>query len=314
VKPLAGKVAIVTGAGRGLGEATARLLAEQGASVVVNDLGVALDGAADQSSPAEQVAKDIVATGGTAVADGTNITDFDAVGDLVARTVETHGRLDIVVNVAGIVRDRMIFNMSKDEWDAVIDVHLNGQFNTTRHAASYWRSMKNAGAHYRLINFTSGSGLHGSVGQPNYSAAKMGIVGLTFSTAHALAKYGVTVNAVAPAALTRMTAATPTDKRSTAWEEDEQWQPHNVVPIVGYLASERSAWCTGRVISARGYDVAMYSNPEPVTILRAPQGGWDADALADAVETEFAPYVAANPLRDPVEMAKIVGDVRTIQY
>ncbi len=314
MKPLAGKVAIVTGAGRGLGEATARLLADQGASVVVNDLGVALDGAADQSSPAEQVAKDIVAAGGTAVADGTNITDFDAVGDLVARTVETHGSLDIVVNVAGIVRDRMIFNMSKDEWDDVIDVHLNGQFNTTRHAASYWRSMKNPEAHYRLINFTSGSGLHGSVGQPNYSAAKMGIVGLTFSTAHALAKYGVTVNAVAPAALTRMTAATPTDKRSTAWEDDEQWQPHNVVPIVGYLASERSAWCTGRVISARGFDVAMYSNPEPVTILRAPKGGWDGDTLADAVEAEFAPYVAENPLRDPVEMAKIVASVRTVQY
>jgi NAD(P)-dependent dehydrogenase (short-subunit alcohol dehydrogenase family) len=274
-----------------------------GRVAIVTGAGVSLSGGSTGDSPARTVTDAILAAGGIAEADERDITDFAAVGELVESTVARHGKLDIVVNVAGILRDRMIFNMSEQEWDQVMQVHLKGHFNLTRHASAYWRQAKNPNAHHRLINFTSGSGLHGAPGQPNYAAAKMGIIGLTFSSANALARYGVTVNAIAPAALTRMTANTPSERRSTQWEEDEQWLPENVVPIVAYLAGEQSDWCTGRVISTRGYEVALYSNPQPVRTLRAPKGGWDLELLGKAVEAEFRPLVEEHPLRGPVEQA-----------
>ncbi|MGH3274674.1 MAG: SDR family NAD(P)-dependent oxidoreductase, partial [Streptosporangiaceae bacterium] len=177
------RVAIVTGSGRGIGRSVALLLAAQGASVIVNDLGAALDGSGDDASLAQQVADEIKAAGGTAAASTADIADHAAAEDLVKTAIGEFGRLDVLVNVAGILRDRMIFNMTAQEWDDVIRVHLRGTFNTTKFAAAHWRGLRDPEANNRIINFTSVSGLHGAPGQPNYAAAKMGIVGLTYSAA-----------------------------------------------------------------------------------------------------------------------------------
>ena len=206
---LDGRVAIVTGAGRGIGRSVAMLLASEGASVVVNDLGASVDGSGQDTGPAHDVVAEIAEAGGKAIANGADISDFAAAENLVESAIEQFGRLDVLVNVAGILRDRMVFNMTEQEWDDVIRVHLKGTFNTTRFASAHWRSLREETAQNRIINFTSVSGLHGAPGQPNYAAAKMGIVGLTYSSAHALAKYGVTVNAVSPGAATRMTVFDP---------------------------------------------------------------------------------------------------------
>src|SRR5512146_496069 len=271
---LDGRVAIVTGARRGIGASVARLLAREGAPVVVNDLGVAMDGSGKDSGPAQQVVAEITEAGGKAVASGADITDFAAAEGLIQTAIDQFGRLDVLVNVAGILRDRMIFNMTEQEWDDVIRVHLKGTFNTTRFASAYWRSLRDETAQNRIINFTSVSGLHGAPGQPNYAAAKMGIVGLTYSTANALAKYGVTVNAISPGAMTRMTASVPAERRRRARPGEDEWSPDNVAPIVAYLASERSGWITGRIIHSSGYEVSLYSNPEPVSRLIG-TGPWD---------------------------------------
>ena len=286
---LDGRVAIVTGAGRGIGRSVARLLASEGASVVVNDLGSAVDGSGHDSGPAHDVVADIAEAGGKAVANGADISVFAAAENLVQTAIEEFGRLDILVNVAGILRDRMVFNMTEQEWDDVIRVHLKGTFNTTRFASAHWRSLRDESAQNRIINFTSVSGLHGAPGQPNYAAAKMGIVGLTWSSARALGKYGVTVNAISPGAATRMTDSVPTDRRRTRPEVDE-WSPDNVAPIVAYLASERSGWITGRIIHSSGYEVSLYSNPEPVVRIVG-TGPWQPDALAEQVERSFGPLL-----------------------
>ena len=286
---LDGRVAIVTGAGRGIGRSVARLLASEGASVVVNDLGSAVDGSGDDSGPAHDVVAEIAEAGGKAVANGADISVFAAAENLVQTAIEEFGRLDILVNVAGILRDRMVFNMTEQEWDDVIRVHLKGTFNTTRFASAHWRSLRDESAQNRIINFTSVSGLHGAPGQPNYAAAKMGIVGLTWSSARALGKYGVTVNAISPGAATRMTDSVPTDRRRTRPEVDE-WSPDNVAPIVAYLASERSGWITGRIIHSSGYEVSLYSNPEPVVRIVG-TGPWQPDALAEQVEHSFGPLL-----------------------
>ena len=286
---LDGRVAIVTGAGRGIGWSAARLLASEGASVVVNDLGSAVDGSGHDSGPAHDVVAEIAEAGGKAVANGADISVFAAAENLVQTAIEEFGRLDILVNVAGILRDRMVFNMTEQEWDDVIRVHLKGTFNTTRFASAHWRSLRDESAQNRIINFTSVSGLHGAPGQPNYAAAKMGIVGLTWSSARALGKYGVTVNAISPGAATRMTDSVPTDRRRTRPEVDE-WSPDNVAPIVAYLASERSGWITGRIIHSSGYEVSLYSNPEPVVRIVG-TGPWQPDALAEQVERSFGPLL-----------------------
>ena len=284
---LDGRVAIVTGAGRGIGRSVAALLARQGASVVVNDVGAALDGSGSDAGPAQQVVDEIGAAGGHAVASDADISDHGAAADLVGTAISAFGRLDVLVNVAGILRDRMVFNMTEQEWDDVIRVHLKGTFNTTKFAAAHWRSLREPSAQNRIINFTSVSGLHGAPGQPNYAAAKMGIVGLTYSSARSLAGYGITVNAISPGAATRMTDSVPAERRRARAQE---WSPDNVAPVVGYLASERSGWITGRVLHASGYEVALYSNPEPLIRLIG-TGPWDPDDLADQVERSFGPLL-----------------------
>jgi NAD(P)-dependent dehydrogenase (short-subunit alcohol dehydrogenase family) len=291
---LDGRVAIVTGAGRGIGRSVAKLLASEGASVVVNDLGAQMDGSGQDAGPAQQVVAEIAEAGGKAVVNGADISDFDAAEGLVKGAIDQFGRLDVLVNVAGILRDRMVFNMTETEWDDVIRVHLKGTFNTTRFASAHWRSLRDETAQNRIINFTSVSGLHGAPGQPNYAAAKMGIVGLTYSSAHSLAKYGVTVNAISPGAATRMTESVPTDRRRARSAAADERSPDNVAPIVAYLASERSGWITGRVIHSMGYEVSLYNNPEPVSRIIG-TGPWDdPDALAYQVERAFGPILGRD--------------------
>jgi len=289
---LDGRVAIVTGAGRGIGRSVAVLLASQGASVVVNDLGAALDGSGADAGPAGQVVEEITAEGGKAIANGADVSDHAAAEALIGAAIEQFGRLDVLVNVAGILRDRMVFNMTEQEWDDVIRVHLRGTFNTTKFAAAHWRSIRDPEAQNRIINFTSVSGLHGAPGQPNYAAAKMGIVGLTYSCANALRAYGVTTNAISPGAATRMTESVPTDRRRPRASADE-WSPDNVAPVVAYLASEHSGWINGRIVHSSGYEIALYSNPEPeIRIIGT--GPWDADSLASQVERSFGPKLGRN--------------------
>jgi NAD(P)-dependent dehydrogenase (short-subunit alcohol dehydrogenase family) len=287
---LDGRVAIVTGAGRGIGRSVALLLARQGASVVVNDLGAALDGSGRDTGPAQQVVAEIAAEGGKAVANAADVSDHGAAEALIGAAIEEFGRLDVLVNVAGILRDRMVFSMSEQEWDDVIRVHLKGTFSTTKFAAAHWRSLRDESAQNRIINFTSVSGLHGAAGQPNYAAAKMGIVGFTYSCANALTKYGVTANVVSPGAATRMTESVPAERRRAGTASDAERSPDNIAPVVAYLASAESGWINGRIVSARGYEIALYNNPEPVARIIG-TGPWDLDALAEQVERSFGPLL-----------------------
>src|ERR1700722_2901824 len=238
-------VAIVTGSGRGIGRSVALLLARQGAAVVVNDLGASLDGSGNDTGPAGDVVKEITASGGRATANGADISDHDAAEDLVQTAISTYGRLDILVNVAGILRDRMIFNMTADEWDAVIRVHLRGTFNTSKFAAAHWRGIRDETANNRIINFTSVSGLHGAPGQPNYAAP----------------------NAIPPGPAPRMTDSVPDERRRTPGTDTATTErsPDNVAPAVAYLASPRSRFITGQVIHAPGYESALYTHPAPPT-------------------------------------------------
>jgi NAD(P)-dependent dehydrogenase (short-subunit alcohol dehydrogenase family) len=259
--------------------------------VVVADLGVAMDGSGRDTGPAAEVVEETTAAGGKAIASGADISDFAAAEGLIGSAIEQFGRLDVLVNVAGILRDRMVFNMTEQEWDDVIRVHLKGTFNTTRFASAYWRSLRDETAQNRIINFTSVSGLHGAPGQPNYAAAKMGIVRLTYSSANALARYGVTVNAISPGASTRMTDSVPVERQRSRSASNDERSPDNVAPVVAYLASERSGWINGRVIHSMGYEISLYSNPEPIVriIGTAP---WDDDEeLAAQVERSFGPQL-----------------------
>src|SRR3954451_15518491 len=241
-----GRVVIVTGAGRGIGREEALEFAREGARVVVNDVGVARDGSGEDATPAQEVVDEITALGAEAVANYDDISDFDGAKRLISQAVETFGTLDVLVNNAGILRDRMVVNMSIDEWDAVIKVHLRGTFATTHHAANYWRDRSKAGepVDARLINTSSSSGIYGNVGQSNYGAAKAGIAAFTVITAMELARYGVTVNAIAPAALTRMTedlVRWTGDGDSAA--EEKPWDPRdpsNIAPLVAWLGSTQS--------------------------------------------------------------------------
>ena len=294
---LDGRVAIITGGGNGIGAAISRYFSNEGAQLVINDLGTRPDGTESDSGPAHRVADEIAQAGGQAVADGGDIADTATGERLVKTAIDTYGKLDIVVNVAGILRDRMIFNLDEKDWDAVIRVHLKGHYSTVRPASAYWREQRNPNGHYRVINFTSASGLHGSPGQPNYAAAKMGIVGLTYSLAQGLARYGVTANAIAPGAATRLTATIPDDKRMREGgngEDDPRRSADNIAPVAAYLASERSDWLSSRVISASGFHVGLYNNPEEVAVLDADKP-WSFDDLAAGFESTFEPKADGLP-------------------
>ncbi|WP_406473417.1 SDR family oxidoreductase [Streptomyces platensis] len=261
-----GRVAIVTGAGRGLGRAHALALAAEGAEVVVNDLGVAPDGAGASAGPAQQVADEIRAHGGRAVAHTGDITTTDGAASLVTTALDTFGRLDALVNNAGFLRDRMLVNLDEDDWDAVIRVHLKGHFLPLRHAAAHWRAESKAGRtpDARIINTGSGAGLLGSVGQGNYSAAKAGIIGLTLVAAAEMARYGVQINAIAPAARTRMTERTfAATMAAPADGEFDAMAPENVSPLVVWLASAGSAGVTGRVFEAEAGRITVMEGWRP---------------------------------------------------
>ncbi len=279
---LDGKVAAVTGSGRGIGRAVAKALAAQGAAVVVNDLGVTVDGRRESSTPADEVVKEIKASGGTAVVNQLDIATVAGGEGLVDHAIREFGKLDILVNVAGILRDRMIFNMSEEEWDEVIRVHLKGHYCTIRPASAHMRERK-AG---RIINFSSGAAL-GAPGQPNYAAAKAAILGLTYSSAVALAKYNITVNAIMPGASTRMTDSIPqarmpgmnfTQSSSAA---STIMDPANVAPIVVFLASDEAQYVNGQVFGAMGYRVTRYSHIVPERILIS-DGPWTPERLASS--------------------------------
>lgn len=254
MRNLEGRVAIVTGGGRGIGRSHCLELARQGASVVVNDLGVALDGSDESENPADVVVSEIEAIGGSAITSRASVTDWEAVRDLIAQTVAQFGRLDILVNNAGIVRDRMITSMSEADFDAVIDVHLKGTFAATKHACDHWRTVVKAGGEVsgRIINTTSGTGLFGNIGQSAYGAAKAGIANLTMITAMEMGRYAVTANAVSPLASTRMLATSRLHDVTTSGGEWDPLDPGNSSPVVAWLASIDSGWLTGAVLRVTG--------------------------------------------------------------
>src|SRR4051794_38426790 len=247
-----GRVCVITGAGRGIGREHALMLAEHGAKIVVNDLGGSMDGTGNSEGPAHDVVAEIEAMGGEAIANGDDISDFDGAQSLIQQAADTFGGLDVVINNAGILRDRMLTNMTEAEWDAVIKVHLKGTFGPTHHAAAYWRERVKAGEtnDARVINTSSASGIYGNVGQTNYGAAKAGIAAFTIIASQELGRYGVTVNAIAPAALTRMTENLGMGQATE--EQKEQMSLRWIAPIVTWLASTESKGVTGRVFDVSG--------------------------------------------------------------
>ena len=271
---LDGKVAVVTGAGSGIGRSVALGLAGAGARVVVNDYGVSVDGREPSSAPANAVVKEIQVGGGQAVACPESVATMAGGRAIVDAAMTAFGDLHIVVCCAGILRERMIFNMSEEEWDAVIAVHLKGHFTVMQPATRHMRE-KRAG---RIITFTSTAGLEGSPGQPNYSAAKEGIVGLTRSTALAMAKYGVTVNCISPTADTRMTQRLPDERRGQAMAP-----PEAIAPVIAFLASDRAAHVTGQVIGVRGNQVTLFSHPAPIRQVTSREP-WTPETLADVYD------------------------------
>ena len=268
---LEGRVAIITGSGRGIGREHALLFAHEGAKVVVNDLGGAIDGSGDDRTPAQQVVDEIKAMGGEALANADNVADVEGAKRMIDAAIDAFGDLHILVNNAGILRDRVLVNMTEDEWDAVNHVHLKGHFAPTRHAAAYWREQTKAGREVKanVVNTSSTSGLLGNPGQTNYGAAKAGIAAFTVIAAQELTRYGVRVNAIAPAARTRMTEATPGLSEVVQAPRDagrfDVWDPANVSPLVAWLATENCP-VTGRVFFVQGGKV---QNFQPWTLTDA---------------------------------------------
>jgi len=290
------RVAVVTGAGRGIGRGIALGLAAEGAKVVVNDFGVNLDGSAPSSGPAVDVTKEIERAGGVAVANADSVAEWDSAARIIGTAIERFGRLDVLVTCAGILRDRMIFNMSEEEWDAVIAVHLKGTFNCVRHACAHMRERR----YGRIVTFSSGAGLFGNPGQANYGAAKSAIGGLTKVAARDLGRYGVTVNAICPVAGTRMTVneevrrARELRKQQGIQREDrgvaqiEELDPNDVAPMVVYLASEHAAAVNGQFFLCFGRSIALVSQPRAVKTLYKPDGNWTLDELERLAPTTLA--------------------------
>ncbi|WP_375385236.1 SDR family oxidoreductase [uncultured Microbacterium sp.] len=292
-----GRVAIVTGAGRGLGREHALELARQGAKVVVNDLGTSLGGDGASRGPGAEVVEIIRANGGEAFSNGADIADFAQAEALIAEAVETFGRLDILVNNAGFVRDRMLVNAEESEWDAVIRVHLKGHFAPLRHAAAYWRSEAKNGRMpvARVINTSSGAGLQGSVGQAAYAAAKGGIASLTLVAAGELARYGVTVNAIAPSARTRMTEGAFAEKMAAPADGFDRMDPANVSPLVAWLASPGSHAVTGRVIEIEGGRICVEEGWRHGPARDAGRR-WRAEEVGDVLAELIAESVSPEPI------------------
>lgn len=287
------KVAIITGSGRGIGRGIAMFLAENGAKVLINDPGSAADGSGEDSAPAQKTADDIIATGGKAIANFDSIADYQSAGKLVDQAVKEWGQVDILVNCAGILRDRMVFNMSKEEWDAVIQVHLYGHFNMISHVSKIMRQNQWG----RIINFTSNSGLLGNLGQVNYGAAKAGIAGMTRSIAKDLEKYNITVNAISPVADTRMTADVggsdkPNKKQSIFAGMKE---PEFVAPMIGYLASDKAQNINGKIFYVQGGRVSLPFHPSPEHSIVSDKKIWDLKDLDDGMH-----YVLMRRKRNPV--------------
>jgi 3-oxoacyl-[acyl-carrier protein] reductase len=287
---LDGKVAIVTGAGRGLGRAEALHLASLGARVVINDLGPTADGSGRDESPAQQVVDEITAAGGSAVAHYGDVAGWDDSRSLIETALSTFGALDIVVNNAGFLRDRMIFNMDEADWDGVLRVHLKGHFCTMRWATAHWRELSKEAqgpVYGRLISTASEAFLFGSPGQPNYAAAKAGIAALTMSTALACARYGVTANVICPRARTRMTEDTLGGMFAKPAEGFDTFAPENVVPLVGYLASPAAQNVSAQVFIIYGHRVSVLAAPTVAQSFDA-EDSWTAEGLSETLGAFFA--------------------------
>jgi NAD(P)-dependent dehydrogenase (short-subunit alcohol dehydrogenase family) len=304
---LDGRVAIVTGAGRGLGRAHALHLAAQGARVVVNDPGAAGDGQGDDGRPAKQVVAEIEAAGGEAVANLDSCSDWSAAEGLIDQAVSAFGGLDILVNNAGILRDRMSFTMTEQEWDSVMNVHLKGHFAPSRFAAAYWRTRFKAGAEVygRIINTSAESGYMGLVGQANYATAKAGIVGLTLVMARELERFGVTVNAIAPRARTRMTTATFSNYKAAPADGFDDRAPENVSPVVAWLASPAAGHISAKVFVTYGGIVELQTNVSPQITLDNGAASWTVEELirrgGELIPAGRAPGV--EPLRSGIGTA-----------
>jgi NAD(P)-dependent dehydrogenase (short-subunit alcohol dehydrogenase family) len=285
-----GKVAIITGAGRGIGRSHALLLASEGASVVVNDLGGAADGGGNDQTPAQQVVDEIAAKGGRAVANYDSVSSWKGAEAMVQQAVDEFGRLDVLVNNAGILRDKMSFNMDESEWDSVIEVHLKGHFAPSRFAASYWRAKsKETGepVNAKIVNTASESGLYGNAGQANYAAAKAGIASMTIVMARELERIGVRVNAICPVARTRLTEGLAGDAMAAKEGEFDRFSPDNISAVAAWLASDLSDGVTGQVVKVMGGQVQIVRGWRPITEATDDKP-WTIDAIDAAADALFA--------------------------